>query len=138
MLNEKIREKLIEKAKEARMHAYAPYSNNFKVGSAVLTESGSIFVGCNIENSSLGATICAERVAIFKAVCEGHRNITAVAVVTGSPKPDPPCGMCLQVISEFGGDAEIIMANTEGDIKSMNIKELMPERFKLRTEKELH
>ena len=131
MLSDEIRDRLIEAAKQARRNAYVPYSKDFKVGAAVITEDGSIFTGCNIENVSLGATVCAERVAIFKAVSSGQRAIDAVAVVADSMEPIPPCGICLQVISEFNGNAEVIMANTRGDTKVLNIKELLPLYFKL-------
>lgn len=130
MLKDDIRDKLLEEAKKAREHAYAPYSNDFKVGAAVLTEDGSIFCGCNIENASFGATICAERVAIFKAVCEGHRTIRALAIIADYSKPVTPCGMCLQVISEFGEDVDIIMANTKGETELSNITKLLPKNFK--------
>lgn len=126
MLNENLMNKLVAAASEARKQAYAAYSGDFKVGAALVTEDGSMFSGCNIENASLGATMCAERVAIFKAVCEGHRRIQAVAVVTQSREPAPPCGMCLQVISEFGYDADVIMANTAGDTQVSSIRELLP------------
>lgn len=130
MLNDEVKERLLIRATEARKHAYAPYSGDFRVGAAVLTEDGSIFSGCNIENSSFGATMCAERVAVFRAICEGHRKIRAVAVVAESPEPIPPCGACLQVISEFGPDADIVMANTAGDTRVSNILKLLPLNFK--------
>lgn len=130
MLSDDIRNRLLEAAKQARKNAYAPYSGDFKVGAAVLTEDGNIFEGCNVENSSFGATICAERVAVFKAVCEGHRKIRAVAVVAESPHPIPPCGVCLQVISEFGSDADVIMANTAGEVTVSNMKQLLPLNFR--------
>lgn len=132
MLSGDIRNRLIEAAKQARKNAYAPYSGDFKVGAAVVTEDGSVFEGCNIENSSFGATICAERVAIFKAICEGFRKIRALAVVTQSTSPDPPCGLCLQVLAEFSDDAEVIMLNTSGNTKTSNIRRLLPASFKLR------
>ena len=130
MLSEDLKNRLLLAASKAREQAYAPYSGGFKVGAAVLTEEGEIFSGCNIENASFGATMCAERVAIFEAVSKGHRKIQAVAVVAESPNPVPPCGMCLQVISEFGQDIDIILANTEGDVELYNIKELLPKSFK--------
>lgn len=130
MLSEDLKNRLLLAASKTREQAYAPYSSGFKVGAAVLTEEGEIFSGCNIENASFGATMCAERVAIFEAVSKGHRKIQAVAVVAESPNPVPPCGMCLQVISEFGQDIDIILANTKGDIELYNIKELLPKSFK--------
>lgn len=136
MLSDDVRNRLLGAALEARKLAYAPYSGDlkvgFKVGAAVLTEDGNIFSGCNIENASFGATICAERVAVFKAVCEGHRKIRAVAVVADNPQPIVPCGMCLQVISEFGRNADIIIANTKGDAELTNMKKLLPRIFKFR------
>lgn len=129
MLSDDIRNKLVEAAKQARENAYAPYSKDFKVGAAVLTEDGRIFEGCNIENSSFGATMCAERVAVFKAICEGHRRIKAVAIVADSPHPIPPCGACLQVISEFAPDADIIMANIAGEVTNSDMKHLLPLSF---------
>jgi len=131
MVSDETISKLIEAAKRARENAYAPYSRDFKVGAAVLTEDGSIFDGCNVENASFGATMCAERVAIFKAVCEGKRRIIAVAVVAESSNPIPPCGACLQVISEFGSDADIIMANTTGKFTTSSMKQMLPFNFRL-------
>jgi len=131
ILDTNLKEKLISEARKAREQAYAPYSDNFKVGAAALTEEGEIFTGCNIENASFGATICAERVAVFKAVASGHRKIRAVAVVAGTPDPISPCGICRQVIAEFGADAEILMANTAGDASVSNMQELLPLAFKL-------
>jgi cytidine deaminase len=136
MLDSNLKEKLISEARKAREQAYAPYSDNFKVGSAVLTEEGEIFTGCNIENASFGATICAERVAVFKAVASGHRSIRAVAVIADTPDPIPPCGICRQVIAEFGADAEILMANTAGDTRVSDMPELLPFTFKLCRERQ--
>jgi len=126
MLSDDVQNKLLKVAKHARKNAYAPYSRGFKVGAAVLTEDGSIFDGCNVENPSFGATMCAERVAVFKAICEGHHKIRAVAVVAKSPHPIPPCGVCLQVISEFGPDADVLMANTAGEVTVSNMRHLLP------------
>lgn len=131
MLNEDLRSKLLLAAKKARRRAYAPYSE-FRVGAAVLTDDNKIFSGCNIENGSFGATICAERVAVFKAVSENHPKIRAVAVVAESPDPIPPCGMCLQVLSEFGQNAEVIMANTAGNYKISSVTKLLPKAFEFK------
>ena len=125
-----LKNRLVSAAKEAREQAYAPYSSDFKVGAAVLTEGGEIFSGCNIENSSFGATVCAERVAVFKAVSEGHRKIHAVVVVADYPEPLAPCGICLQVISEFADDATVLMLNTVGDTSVSDIRKLLPKVFK--------
>ena len=113
MLDETVQQQLLDQARRAREHAYAPYSN-FKVGAAVLTAAGEIFSGCNIENASLGATICAERVAIFTAVAAGCRDLTALAVIADTPEPVAPCGLCRQVLAEFSPDCLVLMANTAG------------------------
>ena len=129
-MNTKQEEELIEQATKARKKAYTPYSN-FKVGAAVLTASGNIYTGCNIENSAYSVSNCAERTAIFKAVSEGERDIKAVAIVADQSKPTTPCGSCRQVISEFGTDIEIIMANVKGDKVTKTIDELLWGAFKL-------
>ena len=120
--------KLISKAKKARKKAYTPYSK-FKVGAAVLSVDGKIFTGCNIENASFGLAVCAERVAIFKAISEGTTKFEAIAVIGDTDKPCSPCGACRQVISEFGEDIPLIMANLNGAVKIKKIKELLPEAF---------
>ncbi|MGA9756111.1 MAG: cytidine deaminase [Desulfobaccales bacterium] len=130
MLDETQRQQLIDAARRAREAAYAPYSN-FKVGAAVLTAAGEIFSGCNIENASFGATICAERVAIFTAVAGGCRGLTALAVIADTPEPVAPCGMCRQVLAEFSPDCRIIMANLAGQKRLVNLKELLPLAFRL-------
>lgn len=119
--------KLKEAAKKASTYAHSPYSNAL-VGSAILTESGQIYSGCNVENASYGGTVCAERVAIFKAVSEGHKKITKVYVYT--KEGWPPCGMCRQVIAEFGGpDTEIIIGNEKGEEKSYKFGDIFPLSF---------
>jgi len=118
---------LIKKALEAKERAYVPYSN-FRVGAAILTEDGEIFTGCNIEISSYSPTLCAERTAIFKAVSEGHRKIKAIAVV-GDTNYTYPCGVCRQVIREFGKDATIIIANSEDDYRLYKLEDLLPHSF---------
>jgi cytidine deaminase len=130
MPDETRRQQLIDAARRAREAAYAPYSN-FKVGAAVLTAAGEIFSGCNIENASFGATICAERVAIFTAVAGGCRDLTALAVIADTPKPVAPCGLCRQVLAEFSPDCRIIMANLSGQWRMVNLKELLPLAFRL-------
>ena len=129
MLDDTVRQNLMDQARRAREHAYAPYSN-FKVGAAVLTAAGEIFSGGNIENASLGATICAERVAIFAAVAAGCRNLTALAVIADTPDPVAPCGLCRQVLSEFNPDCRVLMANTAGRWRLANLKELLPLAFR--------
>ncbi len=121
-------ELIIEKAKEARKKAYAPYSNFF-VGAAVLTKSGRIFTGCNIENVAYGLTICAEACAIAKTVSEGYKDIKAVALVADTESIPFPCGSCRQIILEFGDDIRIIMANLRGDSLEKIITELLPLGF---------
>lgn len=118
---------LIKKALEARERAYVPYSK-FRVGAALITEDGEVFTGCNIEISSYSPTLCAERTAIFKAVSEGHRKIKAIAVV-GDSDYTFPCGVCRQVIREFGKDATIIVANSEDDYKEYKLEDLLPHSF---------
>jgi cytidine deaminase len=103
---------LVRLATEARKNAYAPYSR-FRVGAAVLTAGGYAFTGCNVENASFGATICAERVAVVATVAAGHRDLTACAVVTGAKAPATPCGICLQVLVEFAADATIVLASVD-------------------------
>ncbi len=120
--------KLVKEAEKARKKAYTPYSK-FKVGAAVLSVDGKIFSGCNIENASFGLAVCAERVAIFKAISEGSTKFKAIAVIGDTDKPCSPCGACRQVISEFGEDIPLIMANLKGDVKIKKIEELLPEAF---------
>ena len=115
-------------AKEARENAYAPYSN-FKVGAALLGESGTVYLGCNVENASFGLTMCAERVALFKAVSEGERVFKAIAIYAGS-KSAPPCGACLQVMAEFG-DLDILLFDSKGSYVKWRISELLPQAFRL-------
>lgn len=121
-------ERLIEAAREARDFAYARYSK-FPVGAAVLTSSGRVFVGANVENASYGLTMCAERVAIFAAVAAGERVIRSVAVVTGASSVTPPCGACRQVIVEFGPDSTIFAANLESERAVWLARELLPHAF---------
>ena len=120
--------KLIKEAEKARKRAYTPYSK-FKVGAAVLCDDGKIFTGCNIENASFGLALCAERVAIFKAVSEGSTKFEAIAVIGDTDKPCSPCGACRQVISEFDENIPLIMANLKGDVKIKKIGDLLPEAF---------
>jgi len=119
---------LIEAARQARGRAYAPYSH-FKVGAALLSQSGQIFTGCNIENASYGLTICAERVAIFKALSEGSQQFSKIAVVTGTDALTPPCGACRQIIWEFCGDIPVILANLHGQHQQCWMRTLFPRPF---------
>jgi cytidine deaminase len=127
-------EKLILYAQKAREMAYAPYSG-FRVGAALLTEQGNVYTGCNVENSSYGLTVCAERVAIFNAVCAGERQFKALAICAGTKSFCSPCGACRQVLLEFGRDTEVYMSNDKGEYKLMTAAELMPAAFELNIEK---
>lgn len=120
-------EELVQKAIEYRKHSYSPYSY-FAVGAAVLTQSGKVFGGCNIENASYPVTNCAERTAIFKAVSEGYREFAAIAIVADTPGPCSPCGMCRQAISEFK-ISRIIMANLKGAVQVATLAEILPFAF---------
>jgi cytidine deaminase len=127
---------LFEKAKRARMIAYAPYSG-FKVGAAVEGETGKIYTGCNVENQSYGLTCCAERATIFKMVGKGEKIIHRVCVVLdgGAKAGGSPCGACRQVIWEFSGQKkklEIILADPDGNMRLTNIGELLPDAFEFR------
>lgn len=121
---------LYEMALKAKEYAYSPYSN-FKVGAAVLTSDGMVFLGNNIENASYGATICAERVAIFKAVSEAKKNIVKLAIASDTNDLTYPCGICRQVICEFMPDGEIILGN-KSEIKVYRVSELLPHTFELK------
>lgn len=120
---------LVELAKKARRHAYAPYSG-FAVGAAVLAADGRVFSGCNIENASYGLTNCAERTAIFSAVATGARELAALAVVAEGDLPCSPCGACRQVIAEFAVE-RIILANLTGKMQVVTKEELLPFAFSL-------
>ena len=122
-------EQLLQVAMEASKMAYAPYSN-FHVGAALECSDGTVFTGCNVENSSFGATNCAERTAIFKAVSEGHKDIMRIAIY--SPDSEGfamPCGICRQVMTEFNYDLEVIIAKANGEFKVMSLREVLPEAF---------
>jgi len=119
---------LISVAKQAREKAHARFSN-FKVGAALRASSGKIFGGCNVENATYGLTICAERVAIFKAISEGERCFNAIAVVTDTDALTPPCGACRQLIWEFCGDIPVILSNLKGKIEIIPMRDLFPKPF---------
>lgn len=132
MITDDTRTKLIEIAQQARQWAYAPYSK-YAVGAAVLTASGKIYDGVNVENAAYPVTMCAERVAIFKAVSEGEREFQAIAVVTSNG--GSPCGSCRQVMAEFGLETVVIIANRDGKIIAENqVKDLLPLAFRLEEE----
>ena len=120
---------LYRTAQQMVQHAYAPYSR-FKVGAALLTKTGEVFTGVNVENSSFGATICAERTAFVKAISEGHREFDALAVVS-SDGPVYPCGICRQFMFEFGDELKIITGEDEDHLQIKEITELLPEGFRL-------
>ncbi len=133
-MKEELREQLIQGALKARETAYAPYSH-YCVGAALVTESGQIFTGCNIENASYGATCCAERTAVFKAVSSGGKKIRAIAIAGGIEGREPedyayPCGICRQVLSEFGGpDMIVIAARSALDYQEYTLDGLLPHSF---------
>ncbi len=122
---------LVERARRAREHAVADYSH-FKVGAALETADGTIVTGCNVENATYGLTVCAERVAMFKALSEGHRTFTRVAVVADTSDPTPPCGACRQILWEFGGDLEVVLANLTEVKGHHRLKDLLPHPFDAR------
>ena len=121
-------ERLVERAAAVRERAYAPYSR-FAVGAAVLGASGEVHVGCNVENASYGLSSCAERNALGAAVAAGEKEIRAVAVVTGSSPPAPPCGACRQLIFELGRDATVVLANPDGGRVVYRLSDLYPHSF---------
>jgi cytidine deaminase len=121
------RHNLIEQANEARRYAYAPYSN-YPVGAALRTKSGKVFTGINVENAAYPTSMCAERTAVFKAVSEGEHEFDAIAVVTDNG--GSPCGSCRQVLSEFGQDTTVLIANGEGELlQETTVKDLLPGAF---------
>lgn len=122
-------QQLIQEAKQIRERAYTPYSK-FPVGAALLTEDGTLFTGCNIENAAYPVTCCAERVAIFKAISEGYHRFSQIAVVADTKRPVPPCGSCRQVMSEFfDPNVMIHTSNLHGETKSLPMNELLPFSF---------
>jgi len=119
---------LVEAARDARTRAVAPYSN-FKVGAALLTTDGQIVKGCNVENASYGLTMCAERVALLKALSDGHRQFSAIAVVADTNAPTPPCGPCRQLLWEYCGDIPVVLANLTHVAGQHQLKDLLPLPF---------
>ena len=118
---------------EARKNSYSPYSG-IRVGAALLTESGNVYTGCNIENSAYSPTVCAERVAVFKAISEGEKNFTAIAIAGGSgDEPSyefPPCGVCRQVLSEFAGsELKVYLVKNENEFTTLTLADLLPNGF---------
>ncbi|AKF95087.1 cytidine deaminase [Brevibacillus laterosporus] len=122
-------QQLIEQAKTARETAYVPYSK-FPVGAALLSETGKVYLGCNIENAAYPLCNCAERTALFKAYSEGDKTYQAIAVVADTPKPVPPCGACRQVMAEMcPPDMKVILSNLSGDVTVTTVSELLPGAF---------
>ena len=119
---------MISAARAARENAFAPFSN-FKVGAALRTASGKIFTGCNIENASYGLTVCAERVAIWKALSEGEREFRQIVVAADTGELTPPCGACRQIIWEFCGDVPVTLTNLDGNSETVSMSELLPRAF---------
>jgi cytidine deaminase len=119
---------LLQAAIDAREHARAPFSN-FKVGAAIEAEDGRIYTGCNVENATYGLTICAERVAVFKAISEGARKFKRIAVAADTATLTPPCGACRQILWEFCGDAELTLVNLDGKSETLRMKDIFPRPF---------
>src|SRR6516225_7299693 len=119
---------LLAAARRARDHAVAPFSK-FQVGAALRTADGHVVTGCNVENATYGLTVCAERVALWKALSEGHRRFVKVAVVAQSDEPTPPCGACRQLLWEYGGDLEVILGNLLKETGRYKLSELLPLPF---------
>jgi cytidine deaminase len=121
-------EHLISAARRTRERAHAPFSN-FKVGAAIEDEEGRVFTGCNVENATYGLTVCAERVAVFKAISEGAAKLKRIAVVADTEVLTPPCGACRQILWEFCGNAELVLANLAGKQESMSLRDIFPRPF---------
>ncbi len=119
---------LIDSARQVRERAHAPFSG-FKVGAAVEDENGRVFTGCNVENATYGLSVCAERSAVLKAISEGAAKLKRVAVVADSDTLTPPCGACRQILWEFCGDAELILANLAGKQETLSMKQIFPRPF---------
>ncbi len=125
------KQRLVNAARAARENAVARFSG-FKVGAALETADGTIVTGCNVENATYGLTVCAERVAMFKALSEGHREFVSVAVVADTADPTPPCGACRQILWEFGGDLNVFLANLTEHKGTYRMRELLPLPFDAR------
>jgi cytidine deaminase len=130
-INKTQRQQLLDAARTVRENAVATFSG-FKVGAALLTEDGKIVTGCNVENATYGLTVCAERVAMFKALSEGHRKFVAVGVVADTDSPTPPCGACRQILWEFGGDLEVVLGNLTEEKARVRLAKLLPQPFDAR------
>ena len=123
-----VNEELLRAATEVRENAYAPFSN-FRVGSALLTDDGEIIRGSNVESASYGLTVCAERVAVWNAISQGKRKIVKIAVVADTEDLTPPCGVCRQIIWEFGGNIPVVLGNLHGTSETVQMKDLLPRAF---------
>ena len=134
-MSEADKQAVIEAALAARERSVAPFSKFF-VGAAVRTDTGKIFSGCNIESASYGLTVCAERVAIWKALSEGERNFTNLAIAADTESLTQPCGTCRQIIWEFAKHAEIVLVNRRGDREALHMEDLLPRAFDARFLKE--
>jgi len=130
-LSEESLQELLETAKAARLRSIAPFSN-FLVGDAVKTDEGKVYIGCNVESASYGLTVCAERVALWKALSEGERHFTELAIVADTDTLTPPCGTCRQIIWEFAKNATIVLGNLQGETQIVSIRELLPRAFDAR------
>ena len=130
-MSEESLQQLVETAKQARLRSIAPFSN-FLVGAAVRTAEGKVYIGCNVESASYGLTVCAERVAIWKALSEGERHFSELAIVADTGTLTPPCGTCRQIIWEFAKNATIILGNLHGETQVVSIRELLPRAFDAR------
>ncbi len=119
---------LIEAALAARAHAHAPFSG-FQVGAALEDETGRVWTGCNIENATYGLTVCAERVAVFKALSEGARGFRRIVIAADTQRLTPPCGACRQILWEFCGDLEVVLVNLQGSTERYRLGELLPKPF---------
>jgi cytidine deaminase len=120
--------RLLEASRAVRLNAHAPFSH-FLVGAAIEGDDGRIFTGCNVENATYGLTVCAERVAVFKAVSEGCKGMRRVVVTADTEEPTPPCGACRQILWEFGGDMEVILSNLSGEKARYRMRDLLPVPF---------
>lgn len=130
-MSEESLQELLATAKTARLQSIAPFSN-FLVGAAVRTEEDKVYTGCNVESASYGLTVCAERVAIWKALSEGERQFTELAIVADTGTLTPPCGTCRQIIWEFAKNATIVLGNLQGETQIVSIRELLPRAFDAR------
>ena len=122
---------LLDAARRVRLNAFAAFSH-FLVGAALETDDGQVITGCNVENATYGLTVCAERVAVWKPISEGHRRFRRVAVVADTCEPTPPCGACRQILWEFGGDLEVILGNLQDETGRHRLRDLLPLPFDAR------